>query len=81
LQEVRTWLERTSSLISPLGTGNNLGEGQELEVRRAGSARRRRMGRHRLADSVRRATAAHAALIHEEYARAGGPSRTGFFGE
>ncbi len=84
--EVRTWLsEHLVGEFAALGTGANMGEGDELDVRRAwerelaaggwvGIAWPRQYGGRDLPLTQQ-------LIFNEEYARAGGPQRTGFFGE
>jgi len=83
---VRTWLaEHLVGESAELGSGNDLGEGHELVVRRAWE--------RELADGGwvgigwpeqfggRDLPLTQQMIFNEEYARAGGPARTGFFGE
>ena len=84
--EVRTWLgEHLVGEFAGLGTGNNLGEGQELEVRRAWERELAAGGWVGIGWPTdyggRDLPLTQQLIFNEEYARAGGPSRTGFFGE
>jgi alkylation response protein AidB-like acyl-CoA dehydrogenase len=84
--EVRTWLgEHLVGEFAALGTGNNLGEGHELEVRRAWERELAAGGWVGIGWPIeyggRDLPLTQQLIFNEEYARAGGPSRTGFFGE
>jgi alkylation response protein AidB-like acyl-CoA dehydrogenase len=83
---IRDWLDRhLVGEFASLGTGNDLGGPDELAVRKAwekklaagrwvGLAWPERFG-------GRGATLSEQLIFNEEYARAGGPNRCGFFGE
>jgi alkylation response protein AidB-like acyl-CoA dehydrogenase len=84
--EVRTWLgEHLVGEYAGLGTGNNLGEGHELDVRRAWESELAAGGWVGIGWPTeyggRDLPLTQQLIFNEEYARAGGPSRTGFFGE
>jgi alkylation response protein AidB-like acyl-CoA dehydrogenase len=84
--EVRAWLgEHLVGEYAALGTGNNLGEGHELDVRRAWERELAAGGWVGIgwptAYGGRDLPLTQQLIFNEEYARAGGPSRTGFFGE
>lgn len=84
--EVRTWLtEHLVGEFAALGSGNDLGEGHELDVRRAWERELAAGGwvgigwpKH---FGGRDLPLTQQMIFNEEYARAGGPGRTGFFGE
>jgi alkylation response protein AidB-like acyl-CoA dehydrogenase len=84
--EVRTWLaEHLVGEFAALGSGNDLGEGPELEVRRAWERELAAGGwvgigwpQHY---GGRDLPLTQQMIFNEEYARSGGPGRTGFFGE
>jgi alkylation response protein AidB-like acyl-CoA dehydrogenase len=85
-EEVRTWLGvHLVADFAALGTGNNLGEGHELEVRRAWERELAAGGWVGIGWPTeyggRDLPLTQQLIFNEEYARAGGPSRTGFFGE
>jgi alkylation response protein AidB-like acyl-CoA dehydrogenase len=85
-QEVRSWLaEHLVGEFAALGTGSDLGSGAELDVRRAwerelagggwvGMGWPKEYGGRDLPLTQQM-------IFSEEYARAGGPQRCGFFGE
>ncbi|MFM2073335.1 MAG: hypothetical protein RLZZ623_3599 [Actinomycetota bacterium] len=84
--EIRTWLrEHLVGEFAQLGTGNDLGEGAELEVRRAWERELAAGGWVGIGwpkeYGGRDLPITQLLVFNEEYARAGGPSRTGFFGE
>jgi alkylation response protein AidB-like acyl-CoA dehydrogenase len=84
--EVRTWMaEHLVGAYAELGTGADMGEGDELDVRRAwecelagggwvGTGWPAEFGGRDLPLTQQM-------IFSEEYARAGGPQRCGFFGE
>jgi len=85
-EEVRTWMaEHLVGEFAALGTGNNLGEGAELDVRRAWERELAAGGWVGLSwpkeYGGRDLSLTQQLIFNEEYARADGPSRTGFFGE
>jgi alkylation response protein AidB-like acyl-CoA dehydrogenase len=84
--EVRTWM--TDHLVGEfktLGTGSDMGEGEELEVRRAWERELAHSGWVGMGwpkdYGGRDLPLTQQMLFNEEYARAGGPQRCGFFGE
>jgi hypothetical protein len=84
--EVRTWMaEHLVGEFARLGTGMDLGEGDELEVRRAWERELAAGGWVGIgwpkAYGGRDLPLTQLLVFDEEYARAGGPARTGFFGE
>jgi alkylation response protein AidB-like acyl-CoA dehydrogenase len=84
--EVRAWLdEHLIGEFAALGTGGNLGEGHELEVRRAWERELAAAGWVGIGWPAeyggRDLPLTQQMIFNEEYARAGGPGRTGFFGE
>lgn len=83
---VRTWLsEHLVGEFRELGTGNNLGEGEELEVRKRWERKLASGGWIGLGwpaeHGGRDLPLTQQMIFNEEYARAGGPIRVGFFGE
>jgi alkylation response protein AidB-like acyl-CoA dehydrogenase len=84
--EVRTWIaEHLVGEFVSLGTGNDLGEGAELDVRRAWERELASGGWVGIGwpkqYGGRDLPLTQQLIFNEEYARAGGPTRTGFFGE
>jgi len=84
--EVRSWLaEHLVGEFKALGTGNDLGEGDELVVRRAWERELAAGGWVGIGWPTefggRDLPLTQQMIFNEEYARAGGPNRTGFFGE
>jgi alkylation response protein AidB-like acyl-CoA dehydrogenase len=84
--EARAWLaEHLVGEFAALGTGSNMGEGHELEVRRAWERELAAGGWVGIgwpkAYGGRDLPLTQQMIFNEEYARAGGPQRTGFFGE
>ena len=84
--EVRAWLdEHLVGEFATLGTGGNLGEGHELAVRRAWERELAAGGWVGIGwpeeYGGRDLPLTQQMIFNEEYARAGGPGRTGFFGE
>jgi alkylation response protein AidB-like acyl-CoA dehydrogenase len=84
--EVRTWL--AAHLVGEfrtLGTGNNLGEGDELVVRKRWERELASGGWVGLGwpkeHGGKDLPLTQQMIFNEEYARAGGPARVGFFGE
>jgi alkylation response protein AidB-like acyl-CoA dehydrogenase len=85
-EEVRNWLaEHLVGEYAALGTGSDMGEGSELEVRKAWERELAEGGWVGLSwpkeYGGRDATLTQQLIFNEEYARAGGPVRAGFFGE
>ena len=85
-EEVRTWLaEHLVGEYVALGTGSDMGEGSELEVRKSWERELAEGGWVGLSwpkeYGGRDATLTQQLIFNEEYARAGGPVRAGFFGE
>jgi alkylation response protein AidB-like acyl-CoA dehydrogenase len=83
---VRTWLaEHLIGEFADLGSGNDLGEGHELVVRRAWERELAEGGWVGIGwpeqFGGRDLPLTQQMIFNEEYARAGGPGRTGFFGE
>jgi alkylation response protein AidB-like acyl-CoA dehydrogenase len=84
--EVRTWLhEHLTGEFRALGTGNDLGGPDEIEVRKAWERELAKGGWVGLSwpneHGGRAASLTEELIFHEEYARAEGPVRCGFFGE
>jgi alkylation response protein AidB-like acyl-CoA dehydrogenase len=84
--EVRTWLhEHLTGEFRALGTGNDLGGPDEIEVRKAWERELAEGGWVGLSwpseHGGRAASLTEELIFHEEYARAEGPVRCGFFGE
>ena len=84
--EVRTWLhEHLTDEFRALGTGNDLGRGEELEVRKAWERELAKGGWVGMSwpkeHGGRAASLTEELIFNEEYARANGPVRCGFFGE
>ena len=85
-EEVRTWLgEHLVGEFAALGTGNDMGGPEELAVRKAWERELAAGGWVGLswpkAFGGREATLTAQLIFNEEYARADGPVRCGFFGE
>ncbi len=84
--EVRAWMaEHLVGEYAALGTGADMGEGDELEVRRAWERELAAGGWVGMGWPVeyggRDLPLTQQMIFSEEYARAGGPQRVGFFGE
>jgi alkylation response protein AidB-like acyl-CoA dehydrogenase len=84
--EVRTWMtEHLVGEFKTLGTGSDMGEGAELEVRRAWERELAQGGWVGMgwpkAYGGRDLSLTQQMIFNEEYARSGGPQRCGFFGE
>ena len=84
--EVRTWLhEHLTGEFRALGTGNDLGGAEELEVRKAWERELAKGGWVGMSwpkeHGGRAASLTEELIFNEEYARANGPVRCGFFGE
>ncbi len=84
--EVQAWLAaHLVGAFAALGTGTDLGEGEELEVRRAWERELASGGWVGMgwpkAYGGRDLPLTQQMIFSEEYARAGGPQRVGFFGE
>jgi alkylation response protein AidB-like acyl-CoA dehydrogenase len=84
--EVRTWLhEHLTGEFRALGTGNDLGGPDEIEVRKAWEHELAQGGWVGLSwpkeHGGRAASLTEELIFHEEYVRAEGPVRCGFFGE
>ena len=85
-EEVQTWLhEHLVGEFKGLGTGNDLGDAAELEVRKAWERELASGGWVGLSwpkeHGGRAASLTEELIFNEEYARAEGPVRCGFFGE
>jgi alkylation response protein AidB-like acyl-CoA dehydrogenase len=85
-QEVRTWLsDHLVGRFAALGTGNDLGGPEELKVRKEWERELAEGGWVGLAwpkaHGGRDASLTAQLIFNEEYARANGPVRCGFFGE
>jgi alkylation response protein AidB-like acyl-CoA dehydrogenase len=85
-EEVRTWLvDHLVGEFAALGTGAKLGEGAELEVRKAWERELATGGWVGMGWPAeyggRELPLTQQVIFHEEYVRAGGPNRVGFFGE
>ncbi len=84
--EVKAWLaEHLVGGFAALGPGSNLGEGSELDVRRAWERELASGGWVGMGwpkeYGGRDLSLTQQLIFNEEYARAGGPQRCGFFGE
>jgi alkylation response protein AidB-like acyl-CoA dehydrogenase len=84
--EVRTWLhEHLTGEFRALGTGNDLGGPDEIALRKAWERELAKGGWVGLSwpkeHGGRAASLTEELIFHEEYARAEGPVRCGFFGE
>jgi alkylation response protein AidB-like acyl-CoA dehydrogenase len=84
--EVKQWMaEHLVGEFATLGTGSDMGEGAELEVRRAWERELASGGWVGMGWPAeyggRDLSLTQLMLFNEEYARAGGPQRCGFFGE
>src|SRR4051794_19766759 len=84
--EVRSWLaDNLVGEFAALGTGNDMGGGDELAVRKAWEQQLAKGGWVGLSWPVeyggRAASLTEELIFNEEYARAEGPQRCGFFGE
>jgi alkylation response protein AidB-like acyl-CoA dehydrogenase len=84
--EVRTWLhEHLTGEFKALGSGNDLGDREELAVRRAWERELAKGGWVGMSwpkeHGGRAASLTEELIFNEEYARAEGPTRCGFFGE
>ena len=84
--QVRTWMaEHLVGEFAGLGSGMDLGEGHELDVRRAWERELAAGGWVGIGwpkeYGGRDLPLTQLLVFNEEYARAGGPGRTGFFGE
>ncbi|MGD9701029.1 MAG: acyl-CoA dehydrogenase family protein [Acidimicrobiia bacterium] len=84
--EARSWMaDHLVGEFAELGTGNDLGEGHVLDVRRAWERELAAGGWIGIGwpkeYGGRDLPLTQQLIFNEEYARAGGPSRTGFFGE
>src|SRR3954452_10620552 len=84
--EVRTWLhEHLTGDFKALGTGNDLGGPDELDIRKAWERELAKGGWVGLSwpteHGGREASLTEELIFNEEYARAEGPVRCGFFGE
>ncbi len=84
--QVRTWMtEHLVGEFAQLGSGMDLGEGDELDVRRAWERELAAGGWVGIGwpkeYGGRDLPVTQLLVFNEEYARAGGPGRTGFFGE
>ena len=84
--EVRAWM--VDHLVGPfatLGTGGRLGEGEELELRKAWERELATGGWVGMGWPAeyggRELSLTNQIIFNEEYVRAGGPNRVGFFGE
>ncbi len=85
-EEVRDWLvDHLVGEYAALGAGQNLGEGAELEVRKAWQRELAAGGWVGLSwpkeYGGRELSLLRELIFNEEYVRAGGPNRVGFFGE
>jgi alkylation response protein AidB-like acyl-CoA dehydrogenase len=84
--EVRSWMKtHLVGDFAELGTGSKLGEGEELEVRKAWERELSSGGWVGMGwpeeYGGRNLPITQQMIFHEEYVRAGGPNRVNFFGE